>query len=90
MGASRRGCGVGVSSWHSDELPTSPVCIDCRAILTEPFGWCSGCRAAYGFPCGRDHFCTPQCPTNGWQAGLCVRDVRDGSLDASCGLPPEG
>lgn len=84
------GDGEGVSSRHMDELPTSPSCTTCGAILTEPFGWCSGCRAAYCFPCGRRHFCTPQCPGNGCQAGLCVREVRDGTLSASWGLPPEG
>ncbi len=78
-----------VPIWPASEhaLPSSPVCAGCDARLAEPYGWCSGCRAAYCFPCGRAHFCTPQCPSNGCLAGLCVREVRDGQLSDVWGLP---
>ena len=71
-------------------LPTSPRCARCDEALSEPFGWCAGCRAAYCFSCGRAHYCTPQCPANGCLAGLCVREVKDGVLAERWGLPPEG
>ncbi len=80
---------MGVSQGSADNLPASPFCAECGAALGTQFGWCSGCRAAYCFPCGRGHFCTPQCPTNGYHAGLCVREVQDGVLSATWGLPPE-
>ena len=74
----------------SHQLPREPVCAGCGAALSEPYGWCSGCRAAYCFPCGRRHFCTPACPANGCIAGLCVRLVENGTLSASWGLPDSG
>ncbi len=80
---------MGVSQERADKLPTSPCCTECGTALATLFGWCSGCGAAYCFPCGRRHFCTPQCPTNGCHAGLCVREVRGGVLSATWGLPPE-
>jgi hypothetical protein len=85
--------GVGVSGptpapgRHGDDPPPSPSCADCGAALRDPFGWCSSCRTAYCFPCGRRHFCTPECLANGCHAGLCVREVRGGILSAAWGLP---
>jgi hypothetical protein len=72
----------------SVRLPESPICAECGLALTEPYGWCSNCRAAYCFPCGRQHFCTPSCPANGCMAGLCVREVKGGVLSPAWGLPP--
>lgn len=72
---------------HDFTRPSSPVCAACAAPLAEPYGWCGGCRAAYCVPCGRAHFCTPQCPSKGCLAGLCVREVRDGKLSEIWGLP---
>ncbi len=89
MGTGGGGRGVGVSEGRADGLPPSPSCADCGAILAEPYGWCAGCGTAYCFPCGRLHFCTPQCPANGCHAGLCVREVRGGILAQTWGLPPE-
>ena len=68
-------------------LPDSPQCADCGVALEEPYGWCSGCRKAYCLLCGRRHFCTPSCPANGCQAGLCVRLVDGGVLSETWGLP---
>ncbi len=68
-------------------LPTAPHCAACGRALGEPFGWCSGCHAAYCFPCGRAHFCTPRCPAAGCHAGLCVRVVQNGVLAKTWGLP---
>ena len=73
-----------------NQLPADPVCAWCGAALGEPYGWCSGCRVAFCFPCGRRHFCTPACPANGCRAGLCVRVVKDGTLSERWGLPDEG
>ncbi|MDP9366404.1 MAG: hypothetical protein M3Q10_19635 [Chloroflexota bacterium] len=70
-------------------LPPAPSCADCGASLTEPYGWCAGCRKAYCFPCGRRHYCTPQCPANGCFAGLCVRVVEGRRLSERWGLPEE-
>lgn len=69
-------------------LPIDPVCADCGQTLAEPYGWCGGCRKAYCFSCGRGHYCTPNCPANGCLPGLCVREVRGGSLSKRWGLPP--
>jgi len=74
---------------HHPDLPQHPTCADCGATLSDPYGWCGGCRKAMCFPCGRLHFCTASCPSNGCLAGLCVREVRDGALAATWGLPPE-
>jgi hypothetical protein len=68
-------------------LPEHPLCTDCGIELTEPYGWCGGCRKAYCLPCGRLHFCTPTCPANGCHAGLCVRLVEGGALSEIWGLP---
>ena len=76
-------------SRRDPDLPLAPTCADCGARLSEPYGWCSGCRKAFCFPCGRGHYCTPQCPTNGCLAGLCVRVVQGGILAKTWGLPPE-
>ena len=70
-------------------LPASPQCADCDAALAEPYGWCSGCRKAYCFRCGREHYCTPNCHANGCLAGLCVRVVERGTLAATWGLPED-
>ena len=70
-------------------LPDSPICADCGASLAEPYGWCSGCRKAYCYPCGRGHYCIPSCPANGCLAGLCVRAVAGGSLAETWGLPDD-
>ena len=69
-------------------IPDRPRCSACAAALSEPFGWCSTCRAAYCLTCGRRHFCTPGCPANGCIAGLCVRLVHGGLLADEWGLPP--
>ena len=74
----------------SPDLPAAPRCATCGVPLAEPFGWCTGCRAAYCFPCGRAHFCTPECPARGCYAGLCVREVKGGALAPTWGLPPDG
>jgi len=71
-------------------LPEYPICADCNAELTEPYGWCGGCRKAYCLACGRRHFCTPACPANGCHAGLCVRLVTGGVLSETWGLPDAG
>jgi hypothetical protein len=71
-------------------LPESPRCDDCDIALSEPYGWCANCRAAYCLPCGRLHFCTPSCLANGCMAGLCVRRVEDGALSETWGLQNEG
>jgi hypothetical protein len=68
-------------------LPEHPLCADCGIELTEPYGWCGGCRKAYCLPCGRLHFCAPTCPANGCHAGLCVRLVAGGMLSETWGLP---
>lgn len=68
-------------------LPVAPLCADCGDQLVNRYGWCGGCRRAYCFPCGRAHFCTPSCPGNGCHVGLCVREVRDGVLAETWGLP---
>lgn len=70
-------------------LPASPICAACDIALSDPFGWCSQCSAAFCLPCGQRHFCTPQCPLNGCHAGLCVREVRDGMLSHAWPQPPE-
>ena len=72
------------------DLPSTPHCATCGVPLADPFGWCGGCRAAYCFPCGRAHFCTPECPARGCYAGLCVREVKGGVLATTWGLPPDG
>jgi hypothetical protein len=74
----------------SHELPAEPICADCGVALSGPYGWCSGCRAAYCLPCGRRHFCTPSCAANGCHPGLCVRLVKDGTLAETWGLGDEG
>ena len=74
---------------RESEGPFGTRCATCGIALGDRFGWCAGCRAAYCFPCGRSHFCTPQCPANGCVAGLCVREVRNGVLATTWGLPPE-
>ena len=89
MGTGGGGRGVGVSEGRADGFPPPPSCADCGAALADPYGWCAGCGAAYCFPCGRRHFCTPQCPANGCHAGLCVRQVRGGVLARTWGLPRE-
>jgi hypothetical protein len=71
------------------QLPAAPLCVACGIPLTESYGWCSNCRAAYCLPCGRRHFCTPACPANGCLAGLCVRLVEHGVLAETWGLPNE-
>ena len=68
-------------------LPADPDCASCGTRLTEPYGYCTNCRAAYCLPCGRGHFCTPSCPELGCRAGLCVRLVAGGALAATWGLP---
>lgn len=70
-------------------LPVDPVCAVCAVRLGEPYGWCGGCREAFCFPCGRRHFCRPSCPKNGCHAGLCVREVRAGTLSEAWGLPED-
>ncbi|MDF3017623.1 MAG: hypothetical protein K0R44_2848 [Thermomicrobiales bacterium] len=70
-----------------NRLPEHPHCADCGIELTEPYGWCGGCRKAYCLLCGRRHFCTPACPANGCRAGLCVRLVTGGVLSETWGLP---
>ena len=70
-------------------LPNAPRCADRGAALGDRYGWCAGCRAAYCFPCGRAHFCTPECPARGCYAGLCVREVKGGALSATWGLPAD-
>lgn len=70
-------------------LPESPTCATCGIDIAEPYGWCAGCRAAFCFPCGRKHFCTPSCEANGCIAGLCVRKVDGGVLSEQWGLPDE-
>jgi hypothetical protein len=70
-----------------NRLPEHPHCADCGIELTEPYGWCGGCRKAYRLSCGRRHFCTPACPANGCRAGLCVRLVAGGVLSETWGLP---
>src|SRR5919106_1171785 len=71
-----------------ERRPNSPACADCGVLLSEPFGWCGNCRAAYCLPWGRQLFCPPPCPANGCLAGLCVRLVQHGRLSATWGLPP--
>lgn len=80
---------MGITQRRQDDLPTSPGCADCGIVLQEPFGWCAGCRTAFCFPCGRRHFCRPECPRNGCHAGLCVREVRSGEVSSIWGLPAE-
>ncbi len=80
---------IGMKTMCSDFFPASPFCADCNIALSDPFGWCSQCSAAFCVPCGQRHFCTPQCRLNGCHAGLCVREVQDGVLSATWGLPPE-
>lgn len=65
------------------------MCRDCGAALTEPFGWCSTCRAAYCLECGRAHFCMPSCAGTGCHAGLCVRLFSGGVLAEAWGLPSD-
>ena len=69
------------------QLPERPLCDDCGIELTEPYGWCGGCRKAYCLSCGRLHFCTSACQANGCHAGLCVRLVEGGVLSETWGLP---
>jgi hypothetical protein len=69
------------------ELPTEPVCAGCDVALAEPYGYCSNCRVAYCFACGRGHYCTAGCAAAGCLAGLCVREVRGGVLSSTWGLP---
>jgi hypothetical protein len=69
------------------DLPTEPVCASCAAALTEPYGYCSNCRAAFCVSCGRAHYCTAGCAAAGCIAGLCVRQVKDGALSSTWGLP---
>ena len=71
------------------DLPDVAECAACGAPLAERYGWCGNCRAAYCFPCGRSHYCTPSCPANGCHAGLCVREVRAGVLSHRWGLPDD-
>ncbi len=73
----------------SGDPPLVPLCAECGATLEEPYGWCGGCRAAFCFPCGRKHFCTPTCPAEGCLAGLCVRAVEGGRLSERWGLPAD-
>jgi len=68
-------------------IPEVVHCATCGRVLSEPFGWCSQCRAAYCLECGRQHFCHETCQANGCHAGLCVRLVRNGELAATWGLP---
>ncbi len=70
-------------------LLESSICASCELPLAEPYGWCSGCRAAYCLPCGRYHFCQPSCLANGCHAGLCVRLVVGGVLSDTWGLPDD-
>ena len=72
---------------RESDLPTDPVCADCGASLTEPYGYCSNCLAAFCFACGRRHYCLPRCPQAGCRAGLCVRVVAGGVLSNTWGLP---
>lgn len=65
-------------------------CAACETVLSEPYGWCGTCQAAFCFPCGRAHFCKPTCPAEGCHAGLCVREVRDGTQSERWGLPADG
>jgi hypothetical protein len=74
----------------SPELPLRPTCAGCGLALGDRYGWCGNCRAAYCFACGRAHFCTAGCPTNGCLAGLCVRAVEDRRLSERWGLPDDG
>jgi hypothetical protein len=68
-------------------IPEHPQCAICTIALSEPFGWCSNCSAAYCFACGRNHFCMESCLTSGCLAGFCVRVVNKGVLAATWGLP---
>jgi hypothetical protein len=67
----------------------SERCAACGGTLAGRYGWCSGCRMALCFACGRRHFCRPACAANGCRAGLCVREVREGVLSDRWGLAPE-
>ena len=69
------------------ELPREPVCAECGSALTEPYGYCSNCRIALCFDCGRGHYCTSTCAASGCLVGLCVRQVRGGVLSTTWGLP---
>lgn len=64
-------------------------CSDCDRHLSDPFGWCGNCRAAFCFTCGRRHFCKPTCAAEGCHAGFCVREVRNGKLSERWGLPAQ-
>lgn len=70
-----------------ERLPEAPACADCGLSLAEPYGWCSGCRKAYCFPCGSRHYCSPSCPAGGCLPGLCVRLVEGGVVAEAWGLP---
>ena len=69
------------------ELPEDPVCHGCGLSLSEPYGYCGTCRAAFCFACGRRHYCLPSCRAAGCRAGLCVRVVAGGVLAKTWGLP---
>jgi hypothetical protein len=68
-------------------IPRATSCAACAKPLEAAFGWCSTCRQALCFECGRAHFCTPTCRANGCLAGLCVRLVENGRFSATWGLP---
>ena len=78
---------IEVADRREPDLPTDPVCAVCATALTEPYGYCGNCRAAFCFPCGRAHFCLPSCRESGCLAGLCVRVVSGGVLSRTWGLP---
>ena len=71
-------------------IPDNPICAGCGIALSEPFGWCSNCRAAFCAACGRKHFCKPTCQAAGCIAGLCVRQVKDGRLSLEWRKPGGG
>ena len=62
-------------------------CAACHVPLDDPHGWCGNCRVALCFPCGRSHYCTRTCPSQGCHAGLCVREVRGGVISDRWGVP---
>ena len=63
-------------------IPENPICASCGVALSEPFGWCSMCAAAYCLECGRTHYCHEGCQAAGCHPGLCVRTVEGGMLGA--------
>jgi hypothetical protein len=78
---------AGTRRANDTELPTDPVCAGCGTALSEPYGYCSNCRAAFCFACERAHYCQPGCAAAGCLAGLCVRQVKEGVLSSTWGLP---